>query len=87
MTKYESNHIQTVSAPGGEFMFEQRNGGFVDNDGKWIVNQLPELYFSPTGCLRQRRAGRFLGVAEDLASALALAAATGPMPDDDRMRL
>lgn len=79
------NKVQTIQAAGGEFMIEQRNAGFADNDGRWIVSQLPELYWSKIGTLRRKRAGRFLGVCDDLAAVAWLIANTEPMPEVDEM--
>jgi hypothetical protein len=56
------NHTQTVETDAGKFMINQRNEGYAENDGKWTVTQLPELYWSPGGVLRQRRPEKFLGI-------------------------
>ena len=79
-----TNNCQTVTTAAGEFMIEQRNVGFADNDGRWIVSQLPELYWSNIGVLRQRRPGAFLGVFEDRAAADAAIATAAPLPEHDK---
>jgi hypothetical protein len=56
------NNDQSFKTPAGEFLVVQRNGGYADNDGQWVVTQLPELYWSTGGVLRQRRPEKFLGV-------------------------
>ena len=56
------NNDQTVKTEVGEFLVCQRNVGYAENDGYWVVTQLPELYWSNGGVLRQRRPEKFLGV-------------------------
>ena len=65
---YVSNNKRTVETPTITFFVEQRNFGFAENDGRWLLTQLPELYWSAGGCLRQRRPGTFLGVFDDMAA-------------------
>ena len=66
---YVSNNRHCVKTEAAEFMLEQRNVGFADNDGQWIVSQLPELFWNGIGVLTQRRPGAFLGVFADKAAA------------------
>ena len=82
---YVSNNKQGIEANGLKFLVEQRNVGFADNDGRWIVNQLAELYWSNIGTLRQRRPGAFLGVFDDMDAVRAVIAAAAPQPECDEM--
>lgn len=82
---YRSNNEHTVTTGAGQFLLTQRNAGYVDNDGQWVVSQLPELYWSPIGVLRQRRPGTFLGVFATLDAANAAITAAEPQPIVDEM--
>jgi hypothetical protein len=82
---YVSNHKASITADGGTFLIEQRNVGFADNDGRWIVSQLAELYWSNIGTMRQRRPGAFLGVFDDMDAVNAAIAAAAPQPERDEM--
>lgn len=82
---YVSNNKQSIEADGLKFLVEQRNVGFADNDGRWVVVQLAELYWSGIGVLRQRRPGAFLGVFDDMEAVLAAVAAAAPRPERDEM--
>lgn len=82
---YVSNHKASIQANGCTFLIEQRNVGFADNDGRWIVSQLAELYWSNIGTMRQRRPGAFLGVFEDMDAVNAAIAAAAPLPERDEM--
>lgn len=64
------NQDATIQSSAGSFLIEQRNAGFAVNDGKWIVQRLPELYWSH-GTLYQRRAGEFVGTFDTRAAAVA----------------
>lgn len=66
---YRFNNDQTVETEVGTFYVEQRNAGFEPNDGKWLVTQLPELYWTTCGTLHRRRPGKPLGVFADTAGA------------------
>lgn len=66
MSEYISTCRRQVTTDVGEFMLEQRNIGFEPNDGKWVVTQLPGLFWSEIGVLYQRRPGAFLGVFDTL---------------------
>lgn len=79
------NNDQTVTTDAGDFMVVQRNSGYADNDGRWVVSQLAELYWGAAGVLRQRRAGRFLGVYDTTDAAVAAIEAAEPMPIADKM--
>jgi hypothetical protein len=79
------NHDQTIHAVAGEFMVCQRNEGYAENDGQWTVHLLPELYWSAIGTLRQRRAGRFVGVFPTIDDAQAAIAAADAEPVADKM--
>ena len=88
ITMVESDRInkdQTVTTSAGEFMIVQRNEGFAVNDGKWVVTQLPELYWSGIGVLRQRRAEQFIGVFGTPVDVVEAIEAAEAMPIDDRM--
>lgn len=87
MTGFGGNHRHSFTTGAAEFMLEQRNAGFDPNDGRWILNQLPELYWSRAGALYRRRAGRFVGVFEDSDAARDAAAAAGLMPVVEEMVL
>lgn len=79
------NNDQTIRTDAGEFMIVQRNAGFAENDGYWVVTLLPGIYWSRGGVLRQRHAGYFLGVFRtDRAVADAITLAE-PVPLADRM--
>jgi hypothetical protein len=82
-TAAPSNNRRSIKTSVAEFMIEQRNAGFADNDGRWVVSQLPELFWSNIGTLRTRRAGRFLGVFDDMTAVDAAIAAAQPMPEID----
>jgi hypothetical protein len=79
-----SNHKQTIKTDVGEFLIEQRDAGFVDNDGQWIVTQLPELYWSSIGILHQRRPATFLGVFRDRAAVDEAISRAAPQPEHDQ---
>lgn len=81
---YRFNNDQTIRTDAVEFMVEQRNAGFADNDGKWIVSQLPELYWSH-GELRQLRGSLFLGVFDTRADAVIVIESAKLQPVDDRV--
>jgi hypothetical protein len=83
MTEYRSNSERTVTTPVAEFLMGQRNAGYADNDGRWVVHQLPELYWSAIGVLRRRRPGVFLGVFDNEAAALAAIEAAERQPERD----
>lgn len=67
---FRANNDQTIEAAAGRFMVMQRNIGYVDNDGRWTVELLPELYWSKAGILRRRRPGSFVGVFDSTDEAL-----------------
>jgi hypothetical protein len=79
------NNDQTVKTDAGEFYAEQRNAGFEPNDGAWVVTQLPELYWSGAGVLRQRRPEKFLGVFATPELAVAAIEGAELQPIEDRM--
>jgi hypothetical protein len=79
------NNDTTIKTSAGQFMLMQRNSGYAVNDGKWVVSQLVELYWSTAGVLRQRRSGTFLGVFDTRAVAGAAITAASAQPIDDRM--
>ena len=83
MDTYVSNHRQSFSAPAGTFMLEQKNAGFVENDGRWILAQLPESTWV-YGQLRITRKGRVVGVFDTEAEArIAASAIDTSMPSCD----
>jgi len=82
---YVSNNKASIEANGLKFLIEQRNVGFANNDGRWIVSQLAELYWSPIGVMRQRRPGAFLGVFDSLEAVHAAVSAATPQPERDEM--
>jgi hypothetical protein len=55
------NKDQTVKTDAGEFYVCQRNEGFVNNDGRWLVKLLPNFEWSPGGAYIETRPGRDLG--------------------------
>lgn len=79
---YKSNNIKSFRTDIAEFMIEQRNVGFVENDGQWLVNQLPELHWS-NGFLRQCRPGKFLGVFADMDAVNVVVSAAKVLPIED----
>ncbi len=84
-TGYQSNNERHIVTAVAEFLMSQRNVGFADNDGRWIVSQLPELYWSPIGALRRRRPGAFLGAFDTEAAALTAIENAAPQPENDGM--
>jgi len=56
-----ANHDQSFTTEAGEFLVTQRNVGFFHNDGKWVVNLCPDLYWDGWGYLTKRREGRRVG--------------------------
>lgn len=62
MSGYVSNNEAHVKTEAGEFLYSQRNVGYWENDGRWIVNQLSELYWDGYGYLTQKREGILLGI-------------------------
>jgi hypothetical protein len=81
-TGSQQNNLQTITTPDGEFGVEQRNGGFVDNDGKWLVTQCGELYWS-FGELRRKARSVFLGVFDTISDAETAIRNAQPLADDD----
>lgn len=79
-TAIRQNHDQTVSTTAGDFLVEQRNGGFATNDGWWIAELLPRNVWR-TGVLRQARPGRFIGAYPTAAICEAAIAAAEPEQD------
>jgi hypothetical protein len=84
---YHSNNEETITTDAGQFMIGQRNAGYADNDGAWVVTQLKELYWSNIGTLRQRRDGQFIGVFATRTDADAAIAAATLQPVNDKMVL
>jgi len=82
-TEYRSNNERSVKTSVADFLIGQRNAGYADNDGRWIVHQLPELYWSPGGVLRRRRPGAYLGAFDTEAAALAAIEAAEAQPERD----
>jgi hypothetical protein len=81
------NNDETVTTDAGQFMLIQRNEGYADNDGRWVVDQLRETYWSHIGTLRQRRLGAFLGIFNTRQDADAAIASAVPQPINDQMIL
>lgn len=82
---YIDNFKKSITVNGLTFLIEQRNIGFANNDGKWIVSQLAELYWSNIGVMRQRRPGAFLGAFDDMDAVNVAIADAAPLPVDDQM--
>lgn len=82
--EYRSNNERSITTEAAAFLIAQRNAGYADNDGRWIVSQLPELYWSTGGVLRSRRPGAFLGVFDTEAAALAAIEGAGALSEVDR---
>lgn len=82
-TEYRGNNERSIVTTAAEFLLRQRNVGYADNDGRWLVDQLPELYWSAGGVLRRRRPGAFLGVFDTEDAALAAIEAAGEQPERD----
>ncbi len=83
-TTGSGNNDQTIKTHVAEFLVVQRNVGFIDNDGLWLVSQLPELYWTTTGGLRQRRPGKFLGAFLEPEAALEVILCADPQPIEDK---
>jgi hypothetical protein len=81
-TGSQINNLQTIDTEIGEFGVEQRNAGFADNDGKWIVTQCGELYWS-FGEMRRRARGKVLGIFATIADAEIAIRDAQPLPADD----
>lgn len=81
-TGSQQNNLQTITTESGEFAVEQRNGGFVDNDGKWCVTQCGELYWS-FGQMRRRARSVFLGVFDTITDADTAIRGAQPLVADD----
>ncbi len=75
------NHDQDITTETGGFYVCQRNVGFADNDGHWLVTQAADLYWAPGGYLTRRRDSRFLGDFATTAEAEAAINAAGRMPE------
>lgn len=80
-TGYVSNHEGYTKTDAGEFLYNQRNVGYWENDGKWIVNQLPDLYWDKWGYLAKRREGRTLGLFDTKEAAEAAIKSAEAMPE------
>ena len=78
---YRFNNDQTITTEIGQFLVEQRNAGFVDNDGHWIVSKLRDLYWSQVGTLVERRPGKYLGAFATPAEADAAIASAEIQPE------
>jgi hypothetical protein len=78
---YVSNHEQAIRTDVAEFMITQRNVGFADNDGQWIVTQLAEFEYNHLGTLYKIRGGKFLGAFADLDAARAAIATATVQPE------
>ncbi len=81
---YVSNNRSSYSNNTGAFQIEQRNAGFVQNDGRWIAHQDGEYYWS-AGLLKRRRAGRHLGDFATREAAIAACDAAERMPELPRL--
>jgi hypothetical protein len=60
-TGYVSNNERYLQTDAGEFLMNQRNVGYWENDGRWIVRQLADLYWDGYGYLTKRREGLSIG--------------------------
>jgi hypothetical protein len=78
------NNSETITLENGRFYLTQRNHGFMANDGRWLIERLPRLYWSPIGVLHQASAYELIGVFDTREAALAAAAAAGDAPEHDR---
>ena len=78
---YASSNRRTFTTDAGRFMIERRNAGFADNDGRWIISQLPEYRWTFGGELRKCRHGAFLGSFDTEADAVAAAESAEQLPE------
>jgi hypothetical protein len=83
-TGSQTNNLQTVTTDAGEFGVEQRNAGFVDNDGKWIVTHCGKIYWSH-GEMRRKARSVFLGVFDTIADAETAIRNAQSLTDDDHV--
>jgi hypothetical protein len=81
-TGAQFNNLQTITTSAGDFAVEQRNAGFAENDGRWIVTHLGDLYWRH-GELHRRARSVFLGVFDTTADADAAIRNAQPLPEDD----
>jgi hypothetical protein len=79
------NHTQTVKTDAGNFMINQRNEGYAENDGKWTVSQHAPLYWSKAGVLRSKGDEKFLGVFPTAVDMIEAIEAAKPLPVRDHM--
>lgn len=81
------NNDQTIKTEAGKFYVNQRLSGYAENDGKWVVEQLQELYWSPIGVLRRKRRGAFVGVFDTIKDAEDAIKSATLQPINDEMVL
>jgi hypothetical protein len=79
------NNDQSVKTDAGEFMINQRNEGYAENDGKWTVSQHAPLYWSTAGVLRSKGDEKFLGVFLTPVDVIEAIEAAGTLPLRDHM--
>jgi len=79
------NHTQSVKTDAGEFIINQRNEGYAENDGKWTVSQHAPLYWSAAGVLRSKGDGKFLGVFLTPVDVIEAIESAEPLPLRDHM--
>lgn len=79
------NKNQSWKTDKGTFQAEQRNEGFAENDGKWILSQHPDLYWSNAGVLRSKGDEKFLGVFLTPVDVIEAIEAAEPLPIRDHM--
>lgn len=81
-TGSQINNLQSVTTDAGEFAIEQRNCGFVNDDGHWLVTQMGELYWS-FGELRRKARSVFLGAFPTIPEAETAIRNAQPLVADD----
>ncbi len=68
-TAVRYNNDQTITYGGAEFYAEQRNAGFADNDGSWVITLHAQNVWTTGGVLCEARPGRHVGVFTTIAAA------------------
>jgi hypothetical protein len=79
------NNDQSITTDAGTFMICQRNEGYAENDGRWVVSQLASLYWSTAGVLRSKGDEKFLGVFLTPVDVIEAIEAAEPLPLRDHM--
>lgn len=77
---YVSNNEEWRTTDAGRFCLTQRNAGYADNDGRWVVSQVGEHEYDHLGTLYRTREGKVLGVFDSKETALAAVQTATQLP-------